>query len=188
MTRRFAIACALILNAGAIAQPLNNATATPPAGFAPATATRVLSGDSWIMNGRIYRLFGAQSCIGRTIAVSVRNERFDCGELSRAALSAYFEAHAVECRAIDSPSQIDYQTCILTIQHQRFDLAAAMIATGYAFAALQPDPRDPRRFDAIVKSYAVLETEARKSHAGLWSYTFTHPFKLQSDAYFRKSR
>lgn len=165
-------------------------TEHPASGRAPAPSPAPLAppatGDSWIVNDRTYRLFGVQACILGQLAITIRNERLDCGAVSRAALAALLTNGATECRSVDSRPKFDYLTCSLTINSRKEDLGAAMIASGYAFAAVAPNPKDNRVLIAINPFYADLERTAQRARAGLWGYkSMPHPTKTLANAYFR---
>lgn len=128
------------------------------------------TGESWIDEGRRYRLYGVQTCLRGTFYTDGVGARHDCGEASIAVLAAYIADTDPICAPISRQSGTTYVACYATIGEDRLDLANLMIVSGFAFAAIRPDglPQHP--------PYAVLEQTARESRAGLWQFEdVAHP-------------
>lgn len=128
------------------------------------------TGDSWIDQGRHYRLYGIQTCLRGTAYTDRAGNRHDCGEASLTVLAAYIaDTHPV-CAALSTQEQTTYVACYATIGPDWLDLANLLIASGYAFAAIRADglPQHP--------PYAVVEQSARERRAGLWQFSdVQHP-------------
>ena len=143
----------------------------------PANIT-IETGDTWIADGQRHRLYGVQSCLRGTAFTNASGHRQDCGDASLAMLAALIRDLKPLCatvaHAADATRQI---VCTAAVQHngsaERLDLGMALIATGFAFAALAPNGQP------VHPGYGVAEHEAKQARAGLWSTgTFQHPARL----------
>jgi endonuclease YncB( thermonuclease family) len=122
------------------------------------------SGDSWIQQGRRYRLYGVQTCLRGTTYTDHAGQRRDCGEASLAVLAAYItDTHPV-CATISAQADTTYVACYATIGADRLDLANILIASGFAFAAVGVDGLPQHA------PYAVVEQRAREKRVGLWQF------------------
>jgi endonuclease YncB( thermonuclease family) len=152
---------------------LGSASAETPAarGF-PVPATVVyLTGDSWSDAGVTYRLYGVQSCLRGTSFTNAHGLKRDCGEASLAMLVALTRDLRPQC--YDAAEQPQTRTvfvfCVATRSTgagtgSRIDLGTALIATGYAFAALKPDGQP------VHAPYFVAQLVAQRAKAGLWAF------------------
>jgi endonuclease YncB( thermonuclease family) len=160
------------LLAASPAAPQSAAPQSPAPAWAPVTASAVYqTGDSWTDRGVTYRLYGVQSCLRGTAFTNAHAPKRDCGEASLARLVALVRDLRPQCSAAgQSPgSSTVFVFCIAQPTTgagagSRIDLGTALIATGFAFAALQPDGQP------VHAPYAVAEQVARKSRAGLWAF------------------
>lgn len=159
------LAGSLLAAAPAVSQP-----AAPAWAPVPASAT-YLTGDSWTDRGVTYRLYGVQSCLRGTIFTNAHRQKRDCGEASLAMLVALVRDLRPQCSAaVQTPASSSvFVFCIAQPTTgagagSRIDLGTALIATGFAFAALQPDGQP------VHAPYAVAEQVARTSRAGLWAF------------------
>lgn len=135
------------------------------------------TGDTWIADGKRYRLYGVQSCLRGTAYTDSSGEKRDCGEASLFMLAAYIKDTHPICAPVANSSGITFVACYATIGRERLDLANILIATGFAFAALDADGMP---FHA---PYAVIEQKARETRAGLWQFDdVQHPSILLSRA------
>lgn len=136
----------------------------------PATAT-FQTGDAWSEAGVVHRLYGVQACLRGTSVVNAHGQRRDCGEASLAMLVALIRDLRPLCReaAPRPPSGPTLVVCIAQPRAGagagfRIDLGTALIASGFAFAALGPDGRP------VHEPYAVAQAQARRTGAGLWAF------------------
>lgn len=165
MRRALAITAALIF-------ALTPARAESSASWFPPPPTAVYqTGDSWTDRGVTYRLYGVQSCLRGTNFTNAHGLKRDCGEASLAMLIALTRDLRPQCYEAMSLPQANtiFVFCIAQPTQgagagSRIDLGTALIATGYAFAALQPDGTP------VHPPYLVAQTVAAKSHAGLWAF------------------
>jgi len=135
------------------------------------------SGDTWTTSGERYRLYGVQSCLRGTYFRNKSGMQQDCGDASMAFLAAFIKDTGPLCTAIAKAMTISYVVCVATVGTHRVDLGTALIAEGYAFAAL-----DPRGLP-VNPNYAVAEQRARQRKAGLWQFPdVPHPSMLLSGA------
>jgi endonuclease YncB( thermonuclease family) len=131
------------------------------------------TGDTWTVNGQRYRLYGVQSCIRGTAYSAADGSKRDCGDASLAMLTGLVKAWRPFCAAIatnpqDSTSFVICYADTTTPQgSQRVELGTALIASGFAFAALTQEGR-PVSFP-----YLVAEQEAKAARAGLWAFPDT---------------
>ncbi|RWA67989.1 MAG: thermonuclease family protein [Mesorhizobium sp.] len=134
------------------------------------------TGDSWIIEGRHYRLYGVQACLRGSAYTDRSGKRRDCGEASLAVLGAYVRDTRPTC-AVLFTTATTYVACSASVGSDRLDLADLLIASGFAFAAVGPDglPQYP--------PYAVVEQMARDRNAGLWQFgDVQHPAFLLARA------
>ncbi|RWM06659.1 MAG: thermonuclease family protein [Mesorhizobium sp.] len=140
------------------------------------------TGDTWIADGRTYRLYGVQSCLRGTSYTDKGGVARDCGEASLAVLAAFIRDTAPVCAPVAEAGQLTYVACYGSVVGNRMDLAVLLIASGFAFAALDTSglPVHPE--------YAVIEQDARARHAGLWQFDdVQHPaILLSKNAHARK--
>jgi endonuclease YncB( thermonuclease family) len=150
------------------------------AAFAQAPASRwfpvpanalYLTGDSWSDAGVSYRLYGVQSCLRRTSFTNAHGFRRDCGEASLAMLVALTRDLRPQCYdAAEQPAtRTVFVFCVATRgtgagAGSRIDLGTALIATGFAFAALKPDGQP------VHAPYFVAQLVAQRAKAGLWAF------------------
>lgn len=153
---------------------------TLSAAFAQAPASRwfpvpanalYLTGDSWSDAGITYRLYGVQSCLRGTSFTNAHGLERDCGEASLAMLIALTRDLRPQCYdAAEQPeSRTVFVFCVATRATgagagSRIDLGTALIATGFAFAALKPDGQP------VHAPYFVAQLVAQRAKAGLWGF------------------
>lgn len=152
---------------------LNTALAQAPAHgwFSVPANALYLTGDSWSDAGVTYRLYGVQSCLRGTSFTNGHGLRRDCGEASLAMLVALTRDLRPQC--YDAAEQPETRTvfvfCVATRAAgagagSRIDLGTALIATGFAFAALKPDGQP------VHTPYFVAQLVAQRAKAGLWAF------------------
>ena len=152
--------------------------ATAPAGyFNLQPGVTLETGDTWIADGKRYRLYGIQSCLRGTAYTDRSGGKQDCGDASLAMLAAYIRDTRPVCAPVAESAGTIFVACYATIGRERLDLANILIASGFAFAALDAGGMP---FHA---PYAVVEQKARESRAGLWQFDdVQHPSILLSRA------
>jgi endonuclease YncB( thermonuclease family) len=130
-----------------------------------------LTGDSWSDAGVTYRLYGVQSCLRGTSFTNAHGLERDCGEASLAMLVALTRDLRPQCydAAKQPESRIVFVFCVATRvtgagAGSRIDLGTALIATGFAFAALKPDGQP------VHAPYFVAQLVAQRAKAGLWAF------------------
>lgn len=152
---------------------LNVAFAEAPASrwFPVPASALYLTGDSWSDAGVTYRLYGVQSCLRGTSFTNAHGLQRDCGEASLAMLVALTRDLRPQC--YDAAEQPETKTvfvfCVATRvagagAGSRIDLSTALIATGFAFAALKPDGQP------VHAPYFVAQLVAQRAKAGLWAF------------------
>lgn len=152
---------------------LGSASAETPAArwFPVPVSALYLTGDSWSDAGVTYRLYGVQSCLRGTSFTNAHGLKRDCGEVSLAMLVALTRDLRPQC--YDAAEQPQTKTvfvfCVATWvtgagAGSRIDLGTALIATGFAFAALKPDGQP------VHAPYFVAQLVAQRAKAGLWAF------------------
>lgn len=153
------------------------ATAAPNGYFDLRPGVTLETGDTWIAEGKRYRLYGVQSCLRGTDYTDRSGEKRDCGDASLAMLAAYIRDTHPVCAPVAKNSDTTFVGCYAMIGSERLDLANILIASGFAFAALDASGMP---FHA---PYAVVEQNAREARAGLWQFDdVQHPSILLSRA------
>lgn len=129
------------------------------------------TGDSWSVAGTTFRLYGVQSCLRGTSFTNAHGIRRDCGEASLAMLIALIRDLRPQCYDAAKAAEIrtTFVFCVATRSEgagkgSRIDLGTALIATGFAFAALKPDG------EPVHAPYLEAQGLARTTHAGLWAF------------------
>lgn len=154
-----------------------SAFAAPAGYFDLKPGVTLETGDTWIAEGKRYRLYGVQSCLRGTAYTDRSGEKRDCGEASLAIFAAYIRDTNPICAPVAESAGTTFVACYASIRGERLDLANILIASGFAFAALDAGGMP---FHA---PYAVVEQKARESSAGLWQFSdVQHPSILLSRA------
>ncbi len=150
-------------------------SATSDAALTPfPVAAQFETGDTWISEGRRYRLYGIQACL-RGTRVTLRNGMArDCGELNVIMAQAIIKDTSPVCEDVkDIDRNNAVVVCQTTSGDHRYDLATYLIAQGWGFAAV-----DEKR-QLIVPGYRIAEDSARSARAGLWaSSDLPHPVSV----------
>lgn len=129
------------------------------------------TGDSWSSAGTTYRLYGVQSCLRGTSFTNAHGITRDCGEASLTMLIALIRDLKPQCyEAAEAPqTKTAFVFCVAVRTEgagkgSRIDLGTALIATGFAFAALKPDGTP------VHAPYLEAQHVAQNSRAGLWAF------------------
>lgn len=145
------------------------------ANFTPFPATAQFeTGDTWISDGRRYRLYGLQTCLrGTNVTLSAGVVR-DCGELNLIMAQALIRDTKPVCTTVkDLDENNALVVCQTTTGERGYDLATYMIAQGWGFAAVDGVGQ------LIVPGYRVAEESARAARTGLWAYSdMPHPISV----------
>ena len=157
---------------------LINAIAAPVAAqqrawspIAPGTAFE--SGESWVSQGKRYRLYGVRACERGRSFTNAAGVKHDCGEASLAMLVSLIRDLNPVCTEVarDEKGGVSHVIC-LAVRHRgagkgsRIDLGTALISSGFGFA-MKDAAGNP-----IHQEYAVAEEVAKRSRTGLWGYRF----------------
>lgn len=136
-----------------------------------APGTTFESGESWVSQGRRFRLYGVRACDRGRSFVNAAGVKHDCGEASLAMLVSLIRDLSPVCTEVarDEKAGITHVICLAVRDRgagkgSRIDLGTALISSGFGFAGRdvsgQPVHRD----------YFVAEEVARRGRAGLWAY------------------
>ncbi len=134
------------------------------------------TGDSWLYEGRKFRLFGVQACIRGTVYRAADGAESDCGMQSIASLAALFSTGSIGCQPVGrAKDDAIFVVCAAQLDNTTVDVGTALISSGAAFAAVFPSGAP------VSAAYAVAEKSAKDNTSGLWSGTFTHPVSVLLD-------
>lgn len=168
MIRACLVLMGLAFASGALAQ---DAPKPPNPWFAVPPGAQFLTGDTWTFSGETHRLYGLQSCIRGTQFTNATGARLDCGEASLSMLVALIRDLKPVCTTTGwrAETKTRFLTCVAQPKDgaaagSRIDLAIALISTGWAFAAVNPDGK------AVHPAYMVAQAVAQKQRAGLWQF------------------
>jgi endonuclease YncB( thermonuclease family) len=142
----------------------------------PSTA-QFETGDSWIADGKRYRLYGVQACLRGTSITIAGGVKRDCGELNLIMAQAIIRDSKPVCTTVHELDANNLLVvCQTTTGKTGYDLATFMIAQGWGFAATSGNGQ------LIVPGYRVAEEGAREARAGLWAYAdLPHPVSVLID-------
>jgi endonuclease YncB( thermonuclease family) len=138
------------------------------------TTAQFETADSWIADGKRYRLYGVQACLRGTSVTIAPGVTRDCGELNLIMAQAIVRDSKPVCttiRELDTSNLL--VVCQTTTGRTRYDLATFMIAQGWGFAAVRSDGQ------LVVPGYRLAEQGAREAREGLWAYSdLPHPVSI----------
>ena len=146
----------------------------PVAGFALQSDATLETGDTFVQGGVRYRLWGVQACLPMTRVKLAGGRVEDCGAVSLAGLAGLLQDGRVACveiaRSAWRNTPYAFVSCKMRLGERDVELGTALIASGLAFAALEPGGRP------VHLPYAAAEAVARERKEGLWAATtFDHP-------------
>ena len=154
--RRLSAAIATLLATAVLAPPV---TADAPI---IGKADSVLTGDTLVIAGTTYRLWGIDAPDPDQPCVNGAAQAYACGTTARILLGALTRDRLLTCRVKDRTSSgTALASCVL----EGYDLAGLMVASGNAFD-------DPATSGG---AYARQEQEARAERLGMWSGPFVKP-------------
>lgn len=141
-------------------------------GWFPVPASALYqTGDSWTDRGATYRLYGVQSCLRGTSFTNGHGVTRDCGEASLIMLVALVRDLRPQCYAAAeiAASRTVFVFCIAQPTGgagagSRIDLGTALVASGFAFAALTPEG------SPVHAPYLAAQQVAERARAGLWAF------------------
>jgi endonuclease YncB( thermonuclease family) len=138
------------------------------------TTAQFETADSWIADGKRYRLYGLQACLRGTSVTIAPGVKRDCGELNLIMAQAIVRDSKPVCatiRELDASNLL--VVCQTTTGKTRYDLATFMIAQGWGFAAASSTGQ------LVVPGYRLAEQGAREAREGLWAYLdLPHPVSI----------
>lgn len=148
---------------------------TPGLTFSPFPAgAQFETADTWVSEGRRYRLYGVQACLRGTRITVQNGSARDCGELNIIMAQAIIRDTRPVCEDVKDIDQNNaVVVCQTTSGKHRYDLATYLIAQGWGFAAVDDHGQ------LIVPGYRIAEDSARAARAGLWaSSDLPHPVSV----------
>lgn len=138
---------------------------------------QIETGDTWTQDGRNYRLYGVQSCLRGTDFITP-SKTVDCGLVSLAQFAALVQTAPVSCQPVGATKDgAEFAVCGARFGNASggnkiVDLGTALIASGFAFAAID------QLGTAVNANYLIAELVAKKNRSGLWAGTFQHPVRV----------
>jgi endonuclease YncB( thermonuclease family) len=144
----------------------------PQKPFVVASNIQVESGDTWTQDGTKFRLYGVQSCLrGTDFAQGAQHD--DCGLASIAQFAALVQTSAASCQPLGPANDgAVFVVCGAKVGDVTIDVGTALIASGYAFAAVD------KAGATVNANYLVTELVAKNGRQGLWAGAFTHPVQM----------
>jgi endonuclease YncB( thermonuclease family) len=140
--------------------------------FVVSSNIQIESGDTWTQDGTKFRLYGVQSCLRGTDFVQGA-QRADCGLASIAQFAALIQSSSASCQPLGAANDgAVFVVCGAKVGNVTIDIGTALIASGYAFAAVN------KAGAPINANYLVTELVAKNRRQGLWAGAFTHPVQL----------
>ena len=140
--------------------------------FVVASNIQIESGDTWTQDNLKFRLYGVQSCLRGTDFVQGA-QRADCGLASIAQFAALIQSSSASCQPLGAANDgAVFVVCGAKVGNVTIDVGTALIASGYAFAAVN------KVGAPINANYLVTELVAKNRRQGLWAGAFTHPVQL----------
>ena len=127
------------------------------------------TGDTWRVGADLYRLYGVQACLRGMGYTGSDGRRRDCGDASLSMLTGLTRTLSPSCATVARRPEIGtaYVVCyadpISSHGNQRVALGTALIASGFAFAALDTSGRP------VNAAYSAAEAQARSARVGLWA-------------------
>ena len=168
----------------AIAALASQASAAPAGYFDLRPGVAIESGETWLQDGKRFRLYGIQGCLRGTFYTTANGQRMDCGDSSIAVLAAYIKDTSPVCAPVALNGGVTFVSCFATVGQDRLDLGTLLIASGFAFASLN------NQGEPYQMSYLVTEQIAKERREGLWQFVdVQHPaivLSRQANAGVRK--
>jgi endonuclease YncB( thermonuclease family) len=154
----------------AIAGLASQASAAPAGYFDLRSGITIESGETWIQEGKKFRLYGIQACLRGTFYTTGNGQRMDCGDSSIAVLAAYIKDTSPVCAPVALNGDVTFVSCFASLGQDRLDLGTLLIASGFAFASLN------NQGAPYQMSYLVTEQTAKERKEGLWQFAdVQHP-------------
>ena len=129
---------------------------------------RIISGDTFEVGGRYFRLFGISAPIANQTCLDGKGRSYRCGKTAALWLKEWIDGEELECHVIQQDTTGNMVgTCALG----EYDIGAALVNAGWAVA-------NPKYADAYA-IYVVYEEQAQRNKRGLWEGQFYRPWDWQ---------
>lgn len=146
----------------------------PSPWFSVPQGAEFTTGDTWTFSGETHRLYGVQACLRGTQFTNAKGAKLDCGEASLTMLVSLLRDLKPQCHTAGwrAETKTRFVICVAQLSQGagagfRIDLGTALISTGWAFAAVNPDGKP------VHAPYIVAQALAQKQKAGLWEFPDT---------------
>lgn len=129
---------------------------------------RIISGDTFEVGGRYFRLFGISAPIANQTCTDGKGRSYRCGKTAALWLKEWIDGEELECHVIQQDTTGNMVgTCALG----EYDIGAALVNAGWAVA-------NPKYADAYA-IYVIYEEQAQRNKRGLWEGQFYRPWDWQ---------
>lgn len=129
---------------------------------------RIISGDTFEVGGRYFRLFGISAPIANQTCADGKGRSYRCGKTAALWLKEWIDGEELECHVIQQDTTGNMVgTCALG----EYDIGAALVNAGWAVA-------NPKYADAYA-IYVIYEEQAQRNKRGLWEGQFYRPWDWQ---------
>lgn len=129
---------------------------------------RIISGDTFEVSGRYFRLFGISAPIANQTCTDGKGRAYRCGKQAALWLKEWIADDELECHVIQQDSA---GNMVGTCAYGQYDIGAALVNAGWAVA-------NPKYADAYA-IYIVYEEQAQRNRRGLWDGQFYKPWDWQ---------
>lgn len=150
-------------------QPQSSAAFNPQNYPAVYSSARVASGDTLILNGHYFRLFGIDAPENNQTCSDGSGRSYACGRQAAAWLSGWLQDNTLECRVMQQDQNGNMAgVCSLGA----YDIGAALVNAGWAVA-----------YTKYTDIYVPYQIQAQENARGLWQGEFYMPWdwrKLQN--------
>lgn len=146
----------------------SSAANNAPAAFNPRnypaiySEAKVVSGDTLIVGGRYFRLFGIDAPENNQTCADSTGRPYHCGQQASAWLKSWLQDYELECRVMQEDAKGNMLgVCSLGV----YDLGAALVNAGWAVV-----------YTKHTDIYMPYQIQAQKNARGLWQGEFYMPW------------
>jgi len=123
---------------------------------------RVLSGDTFEIQGRYFRLFGIAAPEVNQTCSNAKGHPYNCGKEAALWLKDWIEGGELECHVIQQDTN---GNMVGTCSYGPYDIGAALVNAGWAVA-----------YTKYTETYIPYEQQAQQNRSGLWQGRFYKPW------------
>lgn len=123
---------------------------------------RVLTGDTFEVHGRYFKLFGIAAPENNQTCSNAQGRSYNCGREAALWLKDWLEDNEVECHVIQQDTA---GNMVGTCSYGPYDIGAAIVNAGWAVA-----------YTKYTDAYMPYEIQAQQNRRGLWQGEFYKPW------------